>query len=125
MTRGLITVYASEAVRRPLSLKCTSPNFERVDGGRTNTPLLQTQACDSTDSKDVAETLEDAEAVFRSPACYVGWCVEILQGALLVADDQMDGASLRRNKPCWHTLQDVGSGNAINDAIFLLQALFQ
>ena len=34
-------------------------------------------------------------------ACVVGWCVEWLQAAFLVADDIMDRSELRRGRPCW------------------------
>ena len=34
-------------------------------------------------------------------AIYLGWCVEILQAFLLVADDIMDRSDLRRGRPCW------------------------
>ncbi|XP_039809796.1 farnesyl pyrophosphate synthase-like [Panicum virgatum] len=34
-------------------------------------------------------------------ACTLGWCIEWLQGYLLVHDDIMDNSQTRRGKPCW------------------------
>ncbi|CDJ27155.1 farnesyl pyrophosphate synthetase, putative [Eimeria mitis] len=65
------------------------------------------------------------EEAFNSGACALGWGVELLQAAFLVADDQMDGAYTRRGKVCWYRREDVGPANAINDAVFLIFAIHQ
>ena len=55
-------------------------------------------ACGSGSGAAGAAAVEDA---FASGACVLGWGVELLQAAFLVADDQMDGAYTRRGKVCW------------------------
>ncbi|XP_077500238.1 farnesyl pyrophosphate synthase [Amblyomma americanum] len=65
---------------------------------------------------------EEEDAPHLHLACLVGWCVELLQCYFLVLDDIMDGSSMRRGQPCWHTRPDVGL-RAINDALFLDKAL--
>ncbi|CDJ45916.1 farnesyl pyrophosphate synthetase, putative [Eimeria brunetti] len=65
------------------------------------------------------------EEAFNSGACALGWGVELLQAAFLVADDQMDCADTRRGKVCWYKREDVGPANAINDAVFLIFAIHQ
>jgi farnesyl-diphosphate farnesyltransferase len=54
----------------------------------------------------------------KHPAIVLGWCIEILQALFLVADDIMDGSSLRRGKPCWYKLPEVQL-DAINDTLIL------
>uniref|UniRef100_A0A0B6YSX1 Farnesyl pyrophosphate synthase n=1 Tax=Arion vulgaris TaxID=1028688 RepID=A0A0B6YSX1_9EUPU len=48
----------------------------------------------------------------------LGWCVELLQGFFLVADDIMDNSLTRRGQPCWYKKDKVGL-TAINDSFFL------
>ncbi|XP_031627126.1 farnesyl pyrophosphate synthase-like [Contarinia nasturtii] len=48
----------------------------------------------------------------------LGWCLEILQAACLISDDMMDCSPIRRNKPCWHMLDDVKSA-AVNDVLMI------
>ncbi|XP_029307920.1 farnesyl pyrophosphate synthase isoform X2 [Cottoperca gobio] len=50
----------------------------------------------------------------------VGWCIEMLQGCFLVADDIMDGSVTRRGQPCWYKRDGIGL-DAINDS-YLLEA---
>lgn len=38
---------------------------------------------------------------------------------MVVHDDMLDGALVRRGRPCWHTLEDVGVF-AVNDYILLI-----
>mmetsp|Transcript_85011 Transcript_85011/g.238025 ORF Transcript_85011/g.238025 Transcript_85011/m.238025 type:complete len:413 (+) Transcript_85011:1168-2406(+) len=47
----------------------------------------------------------------------LGWCIEWLQGWLLVADDFMDDSKTRRGQKCWYLHDDVQK-IAINDAFF-------
>ena len=54
----------------------------------------------------------------------VGFCLEILQAAFLVLDDVMDNSVLRRGKPCWHLVPSIGVSNAVNDGLFLENAVF-
>ncbi|GIX61941.1 farnesyl pyrophosphate synthetase [Babesia caballi] len=52
-------------------------------------------------------------------ALVLGWCVELLQTAFLVADDIMDKSVMRRSNICWYMLPTVGVSNAVNDTMFL------
>lgn len=54
----------------------------------------------------------------------MGWCVELLQGFFLVADDIMDHSISRRGQPCWYKLENVGL-TAINDSYFLECSIYQ
>ncbi|XP_053224548.1 farnesyl pyrophosphate synthase isoform X1 [Podarcis raffonei] len=54
-------------------------------------------------------------------ALAVGWCIELLQAFLLVADDIMDYSETRRGHPCWYKKEEIGL-DAVNDA-FLLESL--
>eukprot|EP00923_Selenidium_pygospionis_P046593 GHVN01080479.1.p1 GENE.GHVN01080479.1~~GHVN01080479.1.p1 ORF type:complete len:300 (+),score=21.17 GHVN01080479.1:131-901(+) len=63
------------------------------------------------DGKTPPELLQKTEML--------GWCCEILQGLLLVADDIMDSSETRRHKPCWYRLLEIGTPNAINDTLGL------
>lgn len=53
-----------------------------------------------------------------------GWCIELVQGAFLVADDMMDASVTRRGGPCWYKLPEVQT-IAINDAFLLLSFTFR
>jgi len=55
-------------------------------------------------------------------AIYLGWCVEILQAFLLVADDIMDKSETRRGKPCWYK---KATHSAINDTYLLEQCVYK
>ncbi len=57
-------------------------------------------------------------------ASILGWCVELLQAYLLIADDIMDGSETRRGQPCWHRTEEGRGLNAFNDAILLEQCVF-
>ena len=45
----------------------------------------------------------------------LGWCIEWLQGWLLIADDIMDESLTRRGQKCWYLVDDVKKV-ALNDA---------
>jgi len=53
----------------------------------------------------------------------LGWCVEMLQAVFLIQDDIMDGSTLRRGQPAWHTVEDVGLA-AINDSLMIESGIF-
>uniref|UniRef100_A0A2M4A321 Farnesyl pyrophosphate synthase n=1 Tax=Anopheles triannulatus TaxID=58253 RepID=A0A2M4A321_9DIPT len=56
-------------------------------------------------------------------AQYLGWCIEMLHSMFLMIDDIMDGSTMRRGQPAWHTLDDVKLV-AINDGIMIDAAIF-
>ena len=56
-------------------------------------------------------------------AAILGWCIELTQGAFLVADDLMDHSTTRRGKPCWY-LEVKEKESAINDSFYLYSSTF-
>ncbi|KAJ8717856.1 hypothetical protein PYW07_005786 [Mythimna separata] len=54
----------------------------------------------------------------------LGWCSEMLQAKILILDDIVDGGTIRRGQPCWHTQPDVGL-TAINDSLLLYQSALE
>lgn len=66
---------------------------------------------------------ESTDPSLLKEAAVLGWCIELMQGSFLVADDLMDHSSTRRGKPCWYlTIKDKES--AINDAFYLYSCTF-
>lgn len=45
-------------------------------------------------------------AEYMKLATILGWIVEMMQGAVLLIDDIIDGSSTRRGKPSWYLCQD-------------------
>jgi len=60
----------------------------------------------------------DFEGDVKTRAVSLGWAIEALQSAFLVADDIMDSSTTRRGKPCWYLVPGV-QNDAINDALIL------
>lgn len=54
----------------------------------------------------------------------LGWCIEWLQGWLLVADDIMDNSETRRGQKCWYKVDDVKE-IALNDAFMIEMLVFK
>ncbi|XP_043686835.1 farnesyl pyrophosphate synthase isoform X2 [Vespula pensylvanica] len=54
----------------------------------------------------------------------LGWCMELLQGFLLLIDDIQDKSQIRRNQPCWYLLDDIGLA-AINDGLMIENTIYQ
>ncbi|ODM90901.1 Farnesyl pyrophosphate synthase, partial [Orchesella cincta] len=54
----------------------------------------------------------------------LGWCAEILNACLVVADDIMDESETRRGRPCWYKVDNLGLA-AINDAFLLKTIIYQ
>lgn len=73
-----------------------------------------------TTSELLGRPLTDEE-YFRS--AILGWCAELLQAALLVADDIMDSSQTRRGNKCWYLMPNVGM-TAMNDAFMLVSSIF-
>ncbi|XP_068620587.1 uncharacterized protein [Battus philenor] len=54
----------------------------------------------------------------------LAWAIEIMQAAILIADDVDDEAVTRRGKKCWHLLPDVGK-LVVNDCGLLRSFLYE
>ncbi|XP_012514139.1 PREDICTED: farnesyl pyrophosphate synthase [Propithecus coquereli] len=65
---------------------------------------------------------QDADSLQR--ALTVGWCVELLQAFLLVADDIMDSSLTRRGQLCWYQKPGIGL-DAVNDALLLEACIYR
>ncbi|KAJ5638465.1 hypothetical protein N7528_000855 [Penicillium herquei] len=53
----------------------------------------------------------------------LGWSIEILNAAVLVWDDIMDGSITRRGKPCWYRREEIGM-MAVNDGCLLNSTIY-
>ncbi|XP_065204418.1 farnesyl pyrophosphate synthase-like [Planococcus citri] len=53
----------------------------------------------------------------------LGWCVEMLQAFLLILDDIIDGAEMRRGYPCWYQLHE-NKNIAINDGVLVENGIY-
>jgi len=79
-------------------------------GGKQNRGVLLVEATQAlAEAKGHTLTLEE-----YAEAALLGFCVEMLQGWMLIADDVMDRSITRRGKPCWYALEEVGA-TVIND----------
>lgn len=70
-----------------------------------------------------ALSLESADELLLKQAAVLGWCIELMQGSFLVADDLMDHSLTRRGKPCWY-LQVKEKESSVNDSFFLYSCTF-
>jgi farnesyl diphosphate synthase len=68
-------------------------------------------------------TSESNDKELLKQAAILGWCIELMQGSFLVADDLMDHSSTRRGKPCWY-LNVKEKESAINDSFYLYSCTF-
>jgi farnesyl diphosphate synthase len=68
-------------------------------------------------------TSESEDKELLKQAAILGWCIELMQGSFLVADDLMDHSSTRRGKPCWY-LKVKEKESAINDSFYLYSCTF-
>lgn len=136
LLRGLLTVYASLAANREVQFAQPAESGAATAASAAAAALpsvfhLATAHAGGgaapvyTGAATASAGAAAVEEAFNSGACVLGWGVELLQAAFLVADDQMDGAYTRRGKICWYRRQEVGPANAINDAVFLIFSIHQ
>ncbi|XP_037532851.1 farnesyl pyrophosphate synthase [Nematolebias whitei] len=57
-------------------------------------------------------------------ALVVGWCIEMLQAFLLMADDIMDASVTRRGQPCWYKKDGIGL-DAVNDSLLVEGSIYR
>jgi len=91
-----------------------------VRGGKMNRGLMVVES-----GLDILKSMgrpETNETVVR--LAILGWCIEWLQGWLLVADDMMDDSETRRGQKCWYLHDDVQK-IAINDALMIEMLVYK
>jgi len=89
-------------------------NYNAFDGKKSRGKMVITALHFLRDGRPSGDDIQKA--------VMLGWCVEILQAFLLVADDIMDKSDMRRGKPCWY--KKVGC-TAINDTYLLEQCVYK
>ncbi|CAD1473054.1 unnamed protein product, partial [Heterotrigona itama] len=89
-----------------------------VPGGGKHRALMVVQAYKSFASPD--QLTEENLRLTR----ILGWCVELLQAFLIMADDIEDGGKIRRNQPCWYLCNGIGL-KAVNDSVMLEMCLYE
>ncbi|KAK1583463.1 hypothetical protein Q3G72_024019 [Acer saccharum] len=89
-----------------------------VPGGKLNRGI---SVIDSYKLLFGGKELSDEEFFLASA---LGWCIEWLQAYLLVLDDIEDNSHLRRGRPCWFRLPQIGMA-AVNDGIVLRNHIYR
>ncbi|KAJ3095581.1 Farnesyl pyrophosphate synthetase [Phlyctochytrium planicorne] len=88
-----------------------------IPGGKLNRGLTVVSSLISLKKRNLTQVeLRQAEVL--------GWCVELLQGFFLIADDIMDGSKTRRGAPCWYKKEGVGM-IAINDGFIVESIIYR
>jgi hypothetical protein len=111
----LVSSYSTETVnnlylQKILSHFKTVLNYNISDGKKLRgTTVIDTIRVISSKSND---------ELLLKQAAILGWCIELMQGSFLIADDLMDHSLTRRGKPCWY-LNVKEKEWAINDAYYL------
>ncbi|KAJ3188041.1 Farnesyl pyrophosphate synthetase [Irineochytrium annulatum] len=91
--------------------------YYTIPGGKMNRGLTVASSLGSLLGRGLtADELHQAEVL--------GWCVELLQGFFLIADDIMDGSKTRRGAPCWYKADGVGMV-AINDGFIVESIIYR
>lgn len=115
----LMNSYSSQSSKNSYLQKILSHfrevvNYNVVDGKKIRgTAVIDT----------VRALAPNADETLLKHAAILGWCIELMQGSFLVADDLMDHSSTRRGKPCWYlTLKEKEM--AVNDAFYLFSCTF-
>ncbi|KAI1280531.1 Farnesyl pyrophosphate synthase [Halotydeus destructor] len=89
-----------------------------VPHGKRNRGLALVSAYSQLAAEKGVECAENVER-----ARVLGWCVEVMQTFLLLADDVMDGSITRRGQLCWYRQDNVGL-IAVNDSLYLEAAIY-
>jgi farnesyl diphosphate synthase len=98
-----ITPITTEPVRR----YCLELLRHSTTGGKHSRGV---SACSAyLELANISPTSPEAEV-----GCLIGWALEIVQAAFLVADDLMDRSETRRGQICWYRKPGVGRYAAIN-----------
>ena len=120
IVNDLISNYSSESSKNTYLQKILS-HFQNVlsynicDGKKLRgTTVIDTVRAVSSNSND--------QTLFKH-AAVLGWCIELMQGSFLVADDLMDHSLTRRGKTCWY-LTVKEKEWAVNDAFYLFSCTF-
>lgn len=120
IVNDLMSNYSNEStnnlyLQRILSHFKDVVSYNICDGKKLRgTTVIDTIRALSSDSTD--QSLLKQSAV-------LGWCIELIQGSFLVADDLMDHSLTRRGKPCWY-LTVKEKEWAVNDAFYLFSCTF-
>ncbi|CAF0839589.1 unnamed protein product [Rotaria sordida] len=120
IVEDLVTNYSSETskniyLEKVLSHFKTVLNYNISDGKKLRgTTVIDTVRIISSESVD---------ELLLKQAAILGWCIELMQGAFLVADDLMDHSLTRRGKTCWY-LKVKEKESAVNDSFYLYSCTF-
>jgi farnesyl diphosphate synthase len=120
IVNDLISSYPSETLtnnylQKILSHFQTVINYNIVDGKKIRgTAVIDTIRVLSSQSTD---------ELLLKQGSILGWCIELMQGSFLVADDLMDHSLTRRGKTCWY-LNVKEKESAVNDSFYLYSCTF-
>ncbi|XP_031348807.1 farnesyl pyrophosphate synthase-like isoform X2 [Photinus pyralis] len=53
----------------------------------------------------------------------IGWCIEMMNAAILIEDDIMDASLMRRGAPCWYLVEGIGM-RALTDASLIENSVY-
>ncbi|CAF1121766.1 unnamed protein product [Rotaria sp. Silwood1] len=120
IVEDLILSYSSETsknvyLEKVLSHFKTAVSYNISDGKKIRgTTVIDTVRAISSESVD--------ESLLKQ-AAILGWCIELMQGSFLIADDLMDHSLTRRGKPCWY-LKVKEKESSVNDSFYLYSCTF-
>ncbi len=120
IVEDLVSNYSSETLNniyleKILSHFKTVLHYNISDGKKLRgTTVIDTIRAISSESND---------DLLLKQAAILGWCIELMQGSFLVADDLMDHSLTRRGKACWYlTIKEKES--SVNDSFYLYSCTF-
>jgi farnesyl diphosphate synthase len=121
IVNDLISAYSSETLNNNY-LEMIFSHFKNVINYNINDgkKLRGTIVIDTIRAISSSESNDD---LLLKQAAVLGWCIELMQGSFLVADDIMDHSLTRRGKTCWY-LNIKDKESAINDSFYLYSCTF-